>query len=410
MQIENTLYPSFKSLITNTLIPKRIKISLTNFNDFFQEIKNGLLTIYNTNDITTISYELLKYIIIPIFLLIVILTILSLITYRYRYEKRTILLQELNTKLDDFLTELVFSNYSKKELETKITNYKKHPLFKKNWYKELILNKIIAIKQNVNGIDPNLLLKIYKIFGFHRYSKKLILSRKWKDKLLGIYHYQILEYKIKTGYIRPYVNNHSNKYLNSNALIAMIILSNEKFELIANYKRKISKTDELKILDIIAKKKTHLPTNIIDWLYSDNSSIVILAIKLMVRYRKDFTIEQIRFLLNYNSIKVRKETLLAISLLYLIDANDYLIEYYKNITNKENKIFCLKTFAVIGNDVTTKFLCNFLEENDLDIKFQLVKTIYKLDPNYFNQENKQESKEQNILNKILLHVKNPYLN
>jgi hypothetical protein len=28
------------------------------------------------------------------------------------------------------------------------------------------------------------------------------------DKLLGIYHYQILEYKIKTGYIRPYVNNH----------------------------------------------------------------------------------------------------------------------------------------------------------------------------------------------------------
>jgi hypothetical protein len=29
-----------------------------------------------------------------------------------------------------------------------------------------------------------------------------------EDKLLGIYHYQILEYKIKTGYIRPYVNNH----------------------------------------------------------------------------------------------------------------------------------------------------------------------------------------------------------
>jgi hypothetical protein len=76
-------------------------------------------------------------------------------------------------------------------------------------------------------------------------------------RLLGIYHYQILEYKIKTGYIRPYVNNHKNKYLNSNALIAMIILSDEKFSLIANYKRKISKVDELKILDIIYKR-THL--------------------------------------------------------------------------------------------------------------------------------------------------------
>jgi hypothetical protein len=72
----------------------------------------------------------------------------------------------------------------------------------------------------------NLLLQIYKSFGFDEYSKKLILSR---NRLLGIYHYQILEYKIKTGYIRPYVNNHKNKYLNSNALIAMIILSDEIF-------------------------------------------------------------------------------------------------------------------------------------------------------------------------------------
>jgi hypothetical protein len=45
----------------------------------------------------------------------------------------------------------------------------------------------------------------------------------------------------------------------------MIILSDEKF-LIANYKRKISKVDELKILDIIYKN-TPVPQNINNWLY-----------------------------------------------------------------------------------------------------------------------------------------------
>jgi hypothetical protein len=45
---------------------------------------------------------------------------------------------------------------------------------------------------------------IYKYFA-HRYSNKLIKSNSWENKLLAIYHYQILEYKIKTGYIRPYV-------------------------------------------------------------------------------------------------------------------------------------------------------------------------------------------------------------
>jgi hypothetical protein len=31
--------------------------------------------------------------------------------------------------------------------------------------------KLISIKQNIHGIDPNLLLQIYKSFGFDEYKK-----------------------------------------------------------------------------------------------------------------------------------------------------------------------------------------------------------------------------------------------
>jgi hypothetical protein len=385
--------------------------SLLILNNFFSTMKSNLYNYYSDNNSTTISYELLKYVFIPFLITTIFSLVLLLLIHRFKFEKKSLLENELNIKFDDFLTELIFSNFSKEEINRQIEEKKSEISFKKKWHKGLILNKIISIKQNIHGIDPSLLLHIYKSFGFHEYSKKLILSKKWKDKLLGIHHYQILEYKIKTGYIRPYVNNHKNKYLNSNALIAMIILSDEKFELIANYKRKISKVDELKILDIIHKKNTEIPKNINDWLYSENPSIVILAIKLMVRNREALTIKQITFLIRNISLEVRKETLLAISLLYIIEANELLIEYYPSIENKKNMIFCLKTFAVIG-DVTTKdFLCSFLhEENRLDVKFQLVKTINKIDWQYFESYAANSNAEKEIIDRIILHVNTPYLN
>jgi hypothetical protein len=61
----------------------------------------------------------------------------------------------------------------------------------------------------------------------------------------------------------------------------------------------------------------------------------------MVRYRETLTVEQISFLLDHDSLEIRKETLLAISLLFIIEANDLLIDYYSTIENKKIK-FCLK--------------------------------------------------------------------
>jgi hypothetical protein len=47
------------------------------------------------------------------------------------------------------------------------------------------------------------MLLIYKYFGFQSIVGNWLKAAVGKNKLLAIYH--ILEYKIKTGYIRPYV-------------------------------------------------------------------------------------------------------------------------------------------------------------------------------------------------------------
>ncbi|MES2805264.1 HEAT repeat domain-containing protein [Flavobacterium sp. 11] len=402
----NYLYNLLKH-ITNitTLLFKKLDAEIS-----YKTIKNELLTFNYSLFKAEFSFDLFKYIIIPFLLIVIISFVILLIVNRYGFEKKIIIKNEVDIKINDFLTEIIFSNYDSKHIKEQIKLFKEEVPFKKKWCKGIILNKIITIKRNINGVNPHQMLLIYKYFGFHDYSKKLIRSRSWENKLLGIYHYQILEYKIKTGYIRPniYVKN---KFLKSNALIAVISLSDQKFDFLSNYEKQISYADELKILDIIHQKKSALPKKINEWLYNKNSSVVILAIKLMIRYRETLTIDQISHLLNNTNSKVRRETYLVIRNLYIIEANELLINHYSKETDKRNKISALKTMGAIGDNDTKDFaLSILLAESDLEIKFEIVNCINKIDATFFNTYKTEDASENEIIKRIVLHVNNPYLN
>lgn len=398
-------------LIRNTYNMISFSNSNYSFEDFFAGIKNELSNIDYSFFTTEFSFEIIKYFIIPFLLFLIVLLVILLIANRYGFEKKLILKKEVEVKINDFLTEIIFSDYTPKETKEKINLFKEQEVpFRKKWCKAIILNNIITVKRNINGVNPNQMLLIYKYFGFHAYSDKLIRSSNWENKLLGIYHYQILEYKIKTGHIRPniYVKN---KFLKSNALIAVISLSDEKFEFLSKYQKKISTADELKILDIIYQKKSALPKNINDWIHNKNSSIVTLAIKLMVRYRESLTIDQIKHLLTNPNDRVRKETLSAIRTLYTIEASDILIDYYKAETNKRNKISTLKTMSVIGDNETKDFIASIMtQEKDLEVKFEMINCIIKIDKTFFDTYKSDDISENEVVNRIILHVNNPHLN
>lgn len=400
------LYNLFKN-ITNSIVflLKKVKTQIS-----FENIKNELFAFNYSFSEAEFPSDLLKYIAIPFLLIIIFSLVILLILNRYGFEKKLIIKNEVDIKINDFLTEIIFSNYDSNYIKRQIKLFKQQVPFKKRWCKGIILNKIITIKRNINGVNPHQMLLIYKYFGFHDYSNKLIKSRSWENKLLGIYHYQILEYKIKTGHIRPniYVKN---KFLKSNALIAVISLSDQKFDFLSNYEKQISYADELKILDIIHQKKSTLPKKINEWLTNKNSSVVILAIKLMIRYRETLTIDQISHLLNNTNSKVRKETFLVIRNLYIIEANELLINSYPKETDKRNKISALKTMGVIGDNETKDFaLSILLGESDLEIKFEIVKCIAKIDPTFFNTYTTEDAAEDEIIKRIILHVNTPQLN
>ncbi|WP_395057329.1 hypothetical protein, partial [Flavobacterium sp.] len=328
-------------------------------------------------------YIFLKYVAIPFLIFIITYFVSILVVKRYYFDKLKSKKKSVETEINDFLTSLIFSNYSYHEIKLKIEEFKKTEVFQNKWCKYLILDKLIHIKRNIKAVNQNLILIIYKQFGLHKYSQKLINRKKWYYKSLGFYHYQSLDYKIKKAHIKPYLDS-KNKYLKSNALIALIALSDEKFDILKNYTEKIPSADEMKILDLIYQKKSVIPKTINSWLDSNNSSVIILAIKLMVRYRENISAAKIKFLLLHQDIIVRKEVILAIRELVFFDANKILTEHYLKESDIRNKISILKTLTIIGDYSIRDFAISLLVvEKNIDIKFEIINCIIKIDRSYF---------------------------
>lgn len=358
-------------------------------------------------------YYFLLYFFIPLIGLFLVLIVFTLLYSRYTIDKNEGFREDIENDANTFLTELIFSDYTASEMKTKINEFQsKHKLTKN--LRKFILNKIIHIKVNLNETNEHTMLLIYKYFGFDEISNKLVRNRNWYSKSEAFHHYQNIGYKIKKGHVKRFLDS-KNKALRSNAIVALISLSDEKFDVLDNYKYTISKSDEVKILDIIYRKKANIPTNINNWLQSKNDSIVIIAIKLIVRFRhkQDISLEQISYLLSSENQAVRKEIILAIRELVMFEANEILIQHFTKETNIRNKISIIKTLNIIGTSENIGFISRILNEDEnleLDLKLEIVNFINKMDATFFNNF-KFQNEEKNVeLQKMIAHSNCPYLN
>ena len=358
-------------------------------------------------------YYFLLYFFIPLIGIFLVLIVFTLLYSRYTIDKNEGFREDIENDANTFLTELIFSDYTASEMKTKINEFQsKHKLTKN--LRKFILNKIIHIKENLNETNEHTMLLIYKYFGFDEISNKLIRNRKWYSKSEALHHYQNIGYKIKTGHVKKLLNS-KNTALRSNAIIALISLSDEKFDVLDNYKYNISKSDEVKILDIIYRKKSNIPKNINNWLNSKNDSIVIIAIKLIVRFRhkQDISLEQISHLLKSENNLVRKEVILAIRELVMFEANEILMEHFKVETNLRNKISVIKTLNTIGTTENITFLSELLKKHEnleLDLKLEIVNFINKTDTTFFNNFKFNNKEKHTELQKMIAYSNCPYLN
>ena len=361
---------------------------------------------------TNFFFNLILYFFIPIFVITIIVLILVITHYTkkgIRVEAETV---EIERKVDEFLVKLIFGKKLSDELITiEIKNFKKTIPFDEKYVKKIVLTKIFTIKEVFNLNENDILVSLFNQFDFLEYSKQLLAKKQWYNKALGVHYIEKINYKSELHLIEPLLT-HKNETLRGLSFNATLSLKEDIFPLLMGYKETITYASKIKIADILRQKKTTFSLEQVNMLLrNENDSIKSIAMLYVLDKNISISEDIIIELLNSKTRYIRKDIITLIRNLKLSHLEDQLFKSYHLEEFIRNKISIFKTLAEMGSEKSIFFALKTIEDPniDSDIEFEAVRTIFKINPMFFEQFIISKFSEKETVKKIIAHINNPYL-
>lgn len=380
---------------------------------YANQIASTRLFLYLKNTLTsTFFFYFFLYFIIPLFVITIIVLILVITHYTkkgIRVEAETV---EIERKVDEFLVKLIFGKKLSDELITiEIKNFKKTIPFDEKYVKKIVLTKIITIKEGFNLNENDILVSLFNQFDFLEYSKQLLAKKQWYNKALGVHYIEKINYKSELHLIEPLLT-HKNETLRGLSFNATLSLKEDIFPLLMGYKETITYASKIKIADILRQKKTTFSLEQVNMLLrNENDSIKSIAMLYVLDKNISISEDIIIELLNSKTRYIRKDIITLIRNLKLSHLEDQLFKSYHLEEIIRNKISIFKTLAEMGSEKSIFFALKTIEDPniDSDIEFEAVRTIFKINPMFFEQFIISKFSEKETVKKIIAHINNPYL-
>ena len=380
---------------------------------YANQIASTRLFLYLKNTLTsTFFFNLILYFFIPIFVITIIVLILVITHYTkkgIRVEAETV---EIERKVDEFLVKLIFGKKLSDELITiEIENFKKTIPFHEKYVKKIVLTKIFNIKEVFNLKENDILILLFNQFDFLEYSKQLLAKKQWYNKALGVHYIEKINYKSELHLIEPLLT-HKNETLRGLSFNATLSLKEDIFPLLMGYKETITYASKIKIADILRQKKTTFSLEQVNMLLrNENDSIKSIAMLYVLDKNISISEDIIIELLNSKTRYIRKDIITLIRNLKLSHLEDQLFKSYHLEEIIRNKISIFKTLAEMGSEKSIFFALKTIEDPniDSDIEFEAVRTIFKINPMFFEQFIISKFSEKETVKKIIAHINNPYL-
>jgi hypothetical protein len=281
-------------------------------------------------------------------------------------------------KAETFLTEMILSDPLDENLKTKLALFKKEIPLHKSWCKEMVINDMIRFKMSLKGKASEQINIIYRSFHLDTYSAGLIGKFKSFYKCEGFYHFQALDYKKGSALIKTYLKD-PNPVVRSNANMAYISLCENHLGSLKDIQTTISLLNMIKIMDLLHQKKIAIPRNIHQWLLTNNNSVIKLGLKIMVFYNYRNEAKGVIALVHHDDVALKKEAIITIRELFLIEAKTDLTQLFENTTS-EIQMEILDTLKVIGDDSIIPFLENIIRtETNKNVKLKAVECLNEID-------------------------------
>lgn len=320
----------------------------------------------------------LQYYVIPLLLIMILSATLILIIKRIQYQYSEVYRNSITKKTELFLTEITLSKPDRNAFRTKLSEFRSQIPLHKSWCKEMLVDDMIRIKNNLKDENAKIINLIYKQLDLNHFSAGLIIDVRKYKKCQGIYHFQAMGYRAGIYLFKKYLF-HPNKILRSNANIAYLALSKGDWMAVDLFDLKSSLLTTIKVMDVLHTQKIPMTEKVDLWITSKDTKILKLSIMLMVFYNYRKKSAEIIALLSHESISLKKSVINAIKNLFLEEGEDELLHIFKK-ESIEIQLVILECLKIIGSDKTVDFLTKEIpEQKSKDVKLEMVNSLDRLD-------------------------------
>ncbi len=344
-----------------------------------------------------VIHNIKHYYVIPFFLLLALALVIILLVNRIYYQYNLPYRYHITRESHRFLTEISLSKPDKLTLRYKINKFKAEIPIQKTWCKEILVEDLIKMKNNLKGKQAKNILLIYKALNLNHYSASLIRDFRKYKKYEGIRHFQALGYKPGVSLLKKYLF-HPNKVIRSNVNVAYLALTKGDWKAVGKVPIKRSIIATIKVMDVLHKEKIPQPIHLDFWIESKDPMVLKLAVMAMVFYNYRNKSAEIIQLLHHENKALKTDVITAIKDLYLEEAEDDLLSILYNEAF-EIQLEIVEALGVIGTEKTIAFLKIEIPKQEIkDIKLKMVNSLNNLDPVGLDFLGSEDADTQKMIN------------
>lgn len=344
-----------------------------------------------------VIHNIKHYYVIPFFLILALALVVILLLNRIYYQYNLPYRYHITRESHRFLTEIALSKDDKNALKYKIAKFKSEIPIHTTWCKEILVEDLIKIKNNLKGKTAKNILLIYKALDLNHYSASLIRDFRKYKKYEGIRHFQALGYKPGISLLKKYLF-HPNKVIRSNVNVAYLALTKGDWKAVGKVPIKRSIIATIKVMDVLHKEKIPQPIHLDLWIQSEDPMVLKLAVMAMVFYNYRNKSAEIIKLLHHENKALKIDVITAIQDLFLEEAEDDLLFLFHN-ESLDIQLEILEALGVIGSEKTIAFLKIEIPKQQIkDIKLKMVCSLNNLDPAGLDLLGNQDADTQKMIN------------
>ncbi|GEM_PF-1167726 len=206
-----------------------------------------------------------------------------------------------------------------------------------NANREIFLNELLSLHNNLYGEAANRLRDFYFNLGLYKTSLAKVQARRWDLKAKGFKELSQMDVKDANQQIAKYANS-KNKVLRMEAHVALVKISeDDPLFFLDDLNYELSEWEQVNILNTL--NYHHIFIDSFErWLDSSNDSVVIFAAKMTGYYKHTQEAPKLATLLTHHNPKVRHHAIKALGQLEIPENIDDLKKAFQNeIPDKDHQ-------------------------------------------------------------------------